>query len=766
MSVAPRQKARGLPAETTTFVGRRSEFARARRLLADTRMLTLTGVGGVGKTRLALKIATDVERGFSDGVWLVELADITDKHLIAPRIVDVLGGRLQRSSPVTALCEFLADRQLLLVLDNCEHLLEATAALAAQLLRAAPAVRILATSRQPLGIPGESIQDIPPMPVPGGQTQAGPGSLMRYDAVTLFVERAAALRPDFTLTDDNAEVVSRLCRSLEGIPLAIELAAVWLRSMSLEQILSRLDDQLGLLRMGRRAVHPRHQTLHAALDWSYQLCSPKEQLLWARLSVFSGSLDLKAAEDVCAGDGLDRPEILEMLSRLVDKSIIIRTADKGGPVRYRLLEILRQYGRQLLVQSGQERAVLRQHRDWYLHLAEEGEVASWSSRQAEWLIRLGKDRSNLRAAVEFSLAEPGGGRSALTIASAVFWVAVGGVTEVRHWLDQALAGAPEPSSARAKALWAKAWYGLLQGDQAEAGPALAECRQLALELGDDTALSWATEGEGQAALFRRDLPKAVELLSDALDRHRSHADVRGIAVCLFMLAQATSWLGDPRSANLGEELLALCEEKELSWFGTYALWVLGLEMFRQGNLPRATNLIQRSAKRRYAFHDQLGVALCIEVLAWIAGAENRHAQAAELFGAARVFWRAVGASPYKHLVAQHELYMTQAQESLSATAFDAAVSRGERLGPSDVISLALTEPPTAQDSATGSTPLTRREREVALLVAQGLSNREIATHLVIAQRTAESHVQNILVKLGFRSRTQLRPWAAEQLLQG
>jgi DNA-binding CsgD family transcriptional regulator len=379
-----------------------------------------------------------------------------------------------------------------------------------------------------------------------------------------------------------------------------------------------------------------------------------------------------------------------------------------------------------------------------------------------------KDHSNLRAAWEFSLTEPGGARSALAISSSLwpYWLASGAFTEARHWLGQALAGDPEPSRVRAKALWAAGWYAVQQGDVAQGLPLLTECRRLAEELGDETALTWATEWSGQAALFQSDLPRAVELFAEALERHRSLGNDSGIVVGLYLLAHATSWLGDPRSAELGEEMLAFCKERGLRWSTSYALWVLGLEMFRQGNLPRAVDLLRDSTRLRYAFHDPLGTAMCIEVLAWTAGAQDRQERAAELLGAALVFWRVVGASPakYGHFVGAHGRCEARARSALGDTAFQAAVRRSETLDAEAAVALALgEEAATTAEVTTAPTTLTPREREIALLVAQGLSNREIAAQLVIAQRTAEGHVEHILAKLGFHSRAQIAAWAAEHL---
>jgi predicted ATPase/DNA-binding CsgD family transcriptional regulator len=757
-----------LPADITSFVGRRRELAQAKDRLSEARALTMIGVGGVGKTRLALRLASEVSRAFPDGVWLVELAPLREERLLAQTIVRVLGIREQFSDPsIEVLCEFLAGRRLLLILDNCEHLLEACASLASRLLRAAPHLRILATSRQPLKIPGEFIMDVPALPVPAPEAEVPLRSLADYDAVTLFVERARALLQDFTLDEQNALTVNRICHQLDGIPLAIELAVSQLRTLTLEQILDRLDDRLQLLKVGRGHASPRQQTLRAAIDWSYELCSFKERLLWARLSVFSGSLDLESAEEVCAADGIDRAEILELMSGLVDKSIIGHVGS-GGPARYQLLETIRQYGYELLAGSGDDVALRRRHRDWFAHLAEEAEAAWTEPSQAEWLTRLAQNHANLGVALEFSLTQPGGARGALKVGSALwpYWLASGAFTEARHWLDLALALDQEPTQVRAKALWVNAWHALAQGDTAEGVRFLTECHRLAESLDDQTAAAWATQWSGRAAMLQRDVPRAAELFSDALNRHRSLGNWSGVVVTLYHLALATSLLGDSRAAEIGEEMLALCEQRRLPWSTSYALWTVGLEMFRQGNRARATALLRDSVRLRQAFNDRLGLALCLEVLAWTAGAEGRHLRAAELCGAAQLFWRATAASltGYGRLATSHDECEAQAQAALGQETFREAVKRGQALSLDDAVALALDEQPTRPaGEADTAYPLTRREREVAVLVTQGMSNREIATRLVIAERTAEGHVEHIMTKLGVNSRTKIAVWATEHL---
>jgi len=334
-----------LPAELTSFVGRRRELATTRQMLASSRLLTLTGVGGVGKTRLALRMAGEVRRTFPDGVWFVELAALHDSQLVPYTLANALELRQVSPEPTADLAHYLEEKRLLVVLDNCEHLTDACAVLASKLLAAAPGLRIVATSRHVLGVEGEQILPVPPLSTPAAETEVGAGDATHYESVALFVDRATAVAPDFEIVDANRAAVLELCRRLDGIPLAIELAAVWLRILSPAQILDRLEDRFRLLTTVRPASPARQQTLDAAIAWSFDLCSPAEQLLWARLSVFSGGFDLEAAEEVCSGDGIARVDVLTLVASLVNKSIIIRKqATEHTTAWYQMLETIRQYG--------------------------------------------------------------------------------------------------------------------------------------------------------------------------------------------------------------------------------------------------------------------------------------------------------------------------------------------------------------------------------------------------------------------------------------
>ena len=378
-----------LPAELTTFVGRRRELSEARRLLGSSRMLTLTGPGGVGKTRLALRVAAEARRTFPDGVWFVELATLTDPQLLSHTVANALELRQVSSDPAADLAAYLEQKRLLVVLDNCEHLTDACAVLASKLLAAALDLRIVATSRHLLGIEGEQILQVPPLSVPDTDVLAGDAT--HYESVRLFLDRATAVAPDFAITDANRAVVIELCRRLDGIPLAIELAAVWLRVLAPTQILDRLEDRFRLLTSDRSAALARHQALEATVGWSYGLCSVEEQLMWARLSVFSGGFDLEAAEDVCSGDGVSRSEVLDRIASLVNKSVIVRhQATDRSAAWYQMLEVIRQYGVQRL-DDAQVRALQVRHRDHYRSVAQRFAAEGFGPEQANWFIRLGRE---------------------------------------------------------------------------------------------------------------------------------------------------------------------------------------------------------------------------------------------------------------------------------------------------------------------------------------------------------------------------------------
>ncbi|MFI7133643.1 ATP-binding protein [Nonomuraea sp. NPDC050153] len=780
--MAPRaslQVVGNLPADAMEIVGRRREVSEARQMLSDTRLLTLTGPGGVGKTRLALRVAAEARRAFADGVWLVELASLQDSTLLARMVAESLGLCDQSARPsAETLANHLRDKRLLLVLDNCEHLLDGCAVLASMLLSAAKQVRILATSRERLGIAGETLLAVPPLSVPEPGWRGPAGEATEYESVRLFVERGQLVMPGFAISARNSATVVRLCQRLEGIPLAIQLAAVWIRALSPEQILERLDDRYRLLIRGSRTALPRHQTLRAAMDWSFELCSRREQILWERLSVFAGGFDLDAVQRICAGDPFDGEDVagddvVDLVAALIDKSIVARE-DHGTRTRYRLLETVRQYGHERLVETGKEGVLRRRHRDHFQRLAEEADASWFGPRQAEWLSRIRLELANIRIALDFCLTVPGEAQAALRIGADLYeyWVFYGAHSEARHWLDQALRQESEPSPARFDALGVYATMALLQGDAATALPLLGECRDHARLAGDGHADAFTRCLSGLAAFLQGDLRAAVPQLKGALDRYAEHrdgparrSDRNDAFLASVYLSFAATFLGDPRARSFAESCRKTAEAAGAGWALSWGVWVVGLERWRAGDARQAAALFQDSLSRQYPLGDRWGPAWVLEALAWATAADDRAAErAAFLLGAAEKLRSLIGVSlsGFQPFAVAHDQCAADLREALGDTGYDKAFQRGLDLGFHEAIAHALGKRLLPEQAAPATSPassvLTSRERQVAQLVAEGMSNKDIAASLVIAPRTAEGHVEHILTKLGFTSRVQIAAW--------
>jgi predicted ATPase/DNA-binding CsgD family transcriptional regulator len=761
-----------LPLEVATFVGRQGEAAEVKRLLKTARLVSLIGVGGVGKTRLALHVTADVRRAFADGVWLADLAALLDEALVSQTVAGALGIRDESAQwPVALLCDYLVDKQLLLVLDNCEHLRDACAVLVDALLHTAPELRIVATSRQAFGLPAEHTLTVAPLPTPDPDTPATVAELAAYDAVRLFVERASAALPGFALSPQNAAAVVRLCARLDGLPLAIELAAVRVRALSPEQILDRLDERYRLLRADNPAAPARQQSLRGLLDWSFDLCSDEERTLWARLSVFAGSFDLESVEDICSGDGLGREAIADLVVGLVDKSVLSRDP-RPDRRRYRLLETIREYGHERLAATEGELTLRRRHRDHYLQRAERAAAAaeSISADEMAWITSLQEEHTNVRAALDFSAAEPGEAHAGLRLVATMWfhWQAAGLVSEGRRWLDRLLALATEPTATRAKALWADAWLAIIQGDLGAASALLEESRALGQQLRDDSVLAYTAQFSGQAAMCRGNMTEAASLLDQALAGHRKTGDTVGIAMTQIRLALVLSFLGNSeRATELAAEILELSELVDAPWWQAYARWVLAVETWHRGDTEQATSLARQSLRINRDLNDRLGAALAAEVLAWTAASDGHAERAARLLGALGQSWRTLEGpfSGFGYLSSYREQCLAVLCNALGDTAVRAAMARGARLSFEQALALALDEHPETGGRGTSvpsPSPLTRREQEIAELIGRGLSNRGIANELVISQRTAEGHVEHILAKLGFNSRAQIAAWVAQR----
>ncbi|MEV1292966.1 LuxR C-terminal-related transcriptional regulator [Pseudonocardia sp. NPDC049635] len=757
-----------LPVGVTRFVGRRRELADARRLLTSTSLVTLTGVGGVGKTRMAVKLAADSERTFQHGVCFVPLAELRDPGLLGHAVAEALGLREGSGEwHVETLTSYLAEKRLLLVLDNCEHQLDACAELVDQLLSACPRLQVLATSREPLMLAGESILVIPPMSTPGPECRQL-SALPQYDAVNLFLDRAASALPSFTLTQENHLAVAGLCHALDGLPLALELAAVRLRALSPEQILDRLTSRYSLLTTGSRNAPARQQTLRALIAWSYDLCSPDEQLLWARLSVFSGGIELDAAEGVCSDERLPRESILDLLASLVDKSILIRE-DHGAQVRYRLLETIRQFGAEKLSEAGEWRTQRLRHRDFYAGLIE-GIFTDWiGPGQVERFARLRRDHANIRAALELCVSVPSESGTGLHMAATLYyyWITRGLLGEGRHWLGQLLRAGDPLRPGRVRPLCVAASLAVLQEGATGGSELLDEAERIAQHSGDTADLALVTQGRALAAIFADDLPRAITLFDESL-RQLEHSTDRGSECStLILLGLARVLAGEfAGSAEAHRRCRELTRPHGESWAWSYALWVAGLQAWRQGDHDLAERSVEASLEMKETFDDRLGIAECLEALACVAASGRAHERAATLLGAADSIWQAIGFSlaNFPGLRRYHDQCVRSARR-IGERPFTAAFRRGTQMTLAEAVRFALgrREPAGGADAA-GPQPaepiaaLTPREAQIAELVSEGMTNREIAERLGVSRRTVEAHVEHALAKLGFTSRTQIVAW--------
>ncbi|MGW3124172.1 response regulator [Streptomyces sp. NPDC001107] len=621
-----------LPAPFTSFVGRREESAEIRRLLCLRRLVTLTGMGGVGKTRLALEVATSSREVFADGVWLVDLAPVSDPSAVAATAAGALRVPDLGALPfLDQLAGYLAGRRALLVLDNCEHLVEACAELAGTLLSAAPELRILATSRHTLGVTGEHVLALPPLPPD--------------EAVELLRDRAVALRErshgDETDHDEAGHAgIARLCADLDGLPLAIELAASRLRTLTVGQLTDRLENRFALLTGGCRTAPAHQRTLRGMIDWSYELCAPAERLLWNRLTVFAGGFSLEAAEGVCSGEGIAEAEVLDLLDRLVAQSVVL-TCEAGGQRRYRLLASIREYGRERLAASGELDALRRRHRDFFLALADRIDRNWYGPGQEENLARLRAEHANLLAALDHE----GDPRSRLALVAALRWHwCVGGfLSEGRRQFERVLAAAPEPGPERARALLAAVWVAQTQGDLATADRWLDEVDALGELLGDAWVRIQADGLRGVSAQYRGRPQEAIRRYGAALTAMTALGDERTAACWLLALAGGQACAGDPRAAQTGSRYAAVAEASGDRWGRAQVLMALGHDAWARGDRHAGT-LVRSALESMRGFNDHAMVARMVELLAWATAADGVHERAARLLGVADALWRDAGSS--------------------------------------------------------------------------------------------------------------------------
>ena len=755
------RSAGGLRGELTEFVGRRAELAQVRDALAGARLVTLTGPGGIGKTRLALRAAAGAGRAFRDGVWLAELTGLRDPGLLVAEVARSLG--LSDKSArwaVASLVDYLKGRQLLLVLDGCEHLADACAVMADALLRGCPGLRIIATSRHVLGVAGEVTIAVLPMAVPAEDSPNRPEELLGYEAVRLFVGRGAAVLPGFAVDEGNGAAVAGVCRALDGIPLAVELAAVRLRSLSPAQILDRLDSRFQLLSGGGPAGQPHHRTLQAALEWSYELLTDGEQAMWRRVSVFSGSFDLDAAEAICAVGRVAPGQIADLIDALVAKSILLREGQ--GTARYRLLDTIRELGLAKLRGRGNERALRRRHRAYYAALAARQEA--FGPRRAEWIAALDADHENLRAALEFSLSEPGEAAAGAEIACDLwrYWETHGHLTEGRRILAELLDRLDRACPARLRALWSAGFLAQFQGDIPAATRLLETCLSEARQAGDVSAEAWASSFLGWDVYYDGDIDQGHALARTALRLHREAGDHVGVVMALMQIGYIHLCAGEAEpAADWFAQCAAVCASSGNVWYHAYSQWGLAVVALL-GDQEGAAELGCAALRVIRCMDDAMGGVLCLDTLAWAAAAGHEARRAVALAAAAERAWAAIPATPAGPLRAHHDEALRVARAALPGAEYRAAFAKGTAMDPAEAIAFALGEParPRPDPGRAGPGQLTRRERDVAALVARGQSNGQIAASLIISVRTVETHVQHIMDKLGCSTRAQIAAWSA------
>ncbi|WP_182263084.1 LuxR C-terminal-related transcriptional regulator [Rhodococcus sp. UFZ-B548] len=754
-----------LPVEFTSFVGRRHELMETKRLLALTRLVTLTGAGGIGKTRLAARVAGNVRRAFDEGVYLIELGDIDNLAHLVDKVTSVVGLETPPTKlPLRHIAESIAGKRMLLVLDNCEHLIVEAVEAVTILLRQCPSLHILVTSREPLGIGGEAVLRVPQLAVPDSDRIQSLEELEQYDAVTLFTQRAELAEPGFELSDENQRAVSRLCQRLDGLPLAIELVAARLQMMAPQQILDQLSGRYHFLTSGNRGAPRRQRTMRLSTDWSYELCELKEQKLWCLLSVFSGGFEIDAAESMCT-EFIERELVLEVLARLVDKSILVKT-EVGDKARYWQLECLREYGKEKLQENGNIELVRRCHRDWCQNFVQWVEDNKFGPHQKNWINRLKCEETNLGEALRFCLTEGSDDdiKIGLQISRVLseFWMIFGSSTDGRILLDSFLHNLDgQATSSWIRAMSARALLAGIEGDFKTGSELVSKIRiHSDIEI-DQECPGVILSTEGFHGLFSGDIMLALHCFEAGARVDRIGGDNSSLITNLIGLELAAGLLGDLNRATIcKEEVVAISEIHGTNLYRGYSLWALAFVEWRADPVG-ASSLLQECVKLARVSGDRLMASLSLEVMAWISSAKNVERDTAVLLGAASSLSQSVaGSEVIPALAIYRHVCVRQARFVLEVREFDDSLRNGESMSFEKAIAYALgdTRWLKSEPRSAAVDQLTKRERQVAGLISEGLTNRAIAAKLVISQRTAEGHVEHILAKLAFTSRAQVAVW--------
>lgn len=796
-----------LPAQLTTFIGREHALKELKHKLLRARLLTLSGPGGSGKTRLAVQLVGGLIADFPDGLWFVDLVPLTDSSLVAQKVMSAAGVREQadRSAQET-LASFFATKRSLLILDNCEHLIDGIASLVDALLRTTVELTVLITSREALRLAGEVVFPVLPLSVPNEEQSSNAKDLGRWDAVRLFTDRATLNLPGFELTDENAGSVGAICRQLDGLPLAIELAAPRIASLSPAQFLARLGDRLNLVSMSSRISSPKQRTLEATFDWSYQLLNDGERTLFRRLGVFSSPFTLEGIEAVCSGEGIAADDVLDLLGELIQKSLVVAEHGPGDEIRYRLLETVRRYARSRLAELDEDRYVQQRLVLFCISIAEHAAERLHSADALLWMDLLDDQEDNLRSVLAWCRTNDPASGLHLAAMLVEYWDLRGHLTEGRMWLaeflnlnqtgDQArgnaLVGAgllawrqgDNPSAKRHfedclalgrsisnRGLEARALRGLGDavlglGEYSQADALCRESLAIFREIGDTPETAQALSRLGNAAFNQSEPARSIPFYEESLGLYRQLGDRIGIANQLWSLSTVRLLAGEiVQGRLLVEECLKIRREIKDELGLPYARLMLGYAYMKAGDLPGARTEFSAGLSRMHDLGDRWGISISLQIVSGLAVCAMKWADSVRFAGASEAVRTSIGAQKLPSVQVVADPWLADAQRHLKTDEADHAYHEGLRMTTDSAVDFALgflgPDRMPLEPAAPPGHGLSRREFQVATLVSEGQTNREIGKTLFISERTVDNHVKHILEKLGFRSRAQIGAWLAQ-----